>query len=693
MRILVVDDHEEDCYMLAVLLQGYGHEVKSATDGVDALEKALQEDFDMIISDVLMPQMDGFQFCREVKKNKTLKKIPFVFYTATYIEPSSKEFALNLGAERFIVKPAEPDIFMKIIKEVIECHLMGTLKAPKQPIEDETVYLKEYNERLIWKLEDKMLNLESVNKELKKSEAKYRDWIENANDAVIFFDRIGNINFVNPRFCVMTGYSVDEAKGLHFYKLIHPDSLDICSENFRKGLAGEEVPKNYEIKILTKTGKTVYIDNNVSTINKENKITGILAIMRDITERKHSELARKRADEEKSKLQIQLLQAQKMEAIGTLTSGVAHDFNNLLTVIQGYADLSIKTIDEKNPLYSDIQQIYIAAEKAARLTRQLLLFSRKKPVESVTLKINRMVDVLLKMLNRIIGEDIIIKTELAPDLWKARGDTGCIEQVIMNLAVNAKDAMPEGGKLTIRTENVILEKEYAVLDTESKSGRFICLSIEDTGCGMDKETLQHIFEPFFTTKRLGKGTGLGLSVVYGILKQHKGWIEVHSEPEKGSRFEIYLPAVFKEFDKREKKNNITGQDLQGKGERILLVEDEDGVREFAKTLFQRNGYHVLDAANAKSALSIFEKEEKNLHLVFVDMILPDKSGLELVEELTSQKPELRVLLGSGYTNEKIQWSVIREKGYRFVQKPYGVSDLLRIVREVIAFNETSGHGQ
>ena len=683
MRILVVEDHEEARYMLEVLLQGYGHEVKSATDGIDALERASQEDFDMIISDVLMPRMDGFQFCREVKKNKRLKEIPFVFYTATYIEPSSKEFALSLGAERFIIKPAEPDVFMEIIKEVIKKHKMGILKAPQQPIEDETVYLKEYNERLIWKLEDKMLNLESVNKELKESEEKYRDWIENANDAVIFVNKAGKINFVNSKFCEVTGYSIDEAKGLHYLKLIHPESLDLCSEYFSKRLAGEKVPGNYDIKILTKTGQKVYIDNNVSIIEKKGKIIGILAIMRDITARKLAELANKQADEEKSKLQAQLLQAQKMEAIGTLTGGVAHDFNNLLMVIQGYVHLGLEAIDKKDPLYANMQKIDAAAESAVRLIRQLLLFSRKQSIEFVTLKINNVSDALLKMANRIIGADIAIKTDLAPGLWKVRGDVGCIEQVIMNLAVNAKDAMPEGGKFMIKTENVILDKDYCEIVSEARPGRFICLSFKDTGCGMDKDTLQHIFEPFFTTKKLGKGTGLGLSVVYGIVKQHQGWIEVTSELEKGSTFKVYLPAVFKEPDKKTKEKMIPEQEFQGKGERILLVEDDEGVREFSKILFQRNGYHVFEAENAKAALSIFEKEKGDFHLIFTDMVLPDRSGLELVEQLILRKPDLRVLLTSGYTNEKIQWSIIRERGYRFVQKPYNVSELLRIVGKML----------
>jgi len=683
MKILVVDDHEEDRYMLEVLLRGYGHEVKSAADGAGALEMASQEDFDMIITDVLMPRMDGFQLCREIKKHKKLKKIALVFYTATYTEPSSKEFALNLGAERFIVKPTEPDVFMEIIKEVIKSYEMGTLKASKQPIEDETVYLKQYNERLIRKLEDKMLDLERVNKKLKESEEKYRDLIDNANDAVIVIEPTGYLSFVNPKFCEMSGYSMEEAKKLHFSKLVHSDYVDMVTEYFEKRLAGQEVTRNYEVQVLTKSGKTIYIDNNVTTIEKEGRIIGILTIMRDITERKLAEMASKRANEEKLKLQVQLLQTQKMEAIGTLTGGVAHDFNNMLAVIQGYADLSIKTIDEKDPLYSDMQQISIAAKSAARLTRQLLLFSRKQPIELVSLKINKMIDDLLKMLRRIISEDITIKTELEPDLWNVRADVGCIEQVIMNLAVNAKDAMPEGGELVIKTENVIVDKEYCELVSEAKPGKFVRLSVEDTGCGIDKKTLQHIFEPFFTTKRLGQGTGLGLSVVYGIVKMHEGWIDLASELGKGSKFEIYLPAVFKESDKKIKEV-FSLQELRGKGERVLLVEDEEVVRKFVKMIFQRNGYHVFEAANAKSALSIFEKEKGNFHLVFSDMILPDRSGLDLVEELISRKPELRILLSSGYTDEKVQWSVIRERGYRFVQKPYDVDNLLRIVRKVIS---------
>lgn len=390
----------------------------------------------------------------------------------------------------------------------------------------------------------------------------------------------------------------------------------------------------------------------------------------------------RRAEEEKEKIQAQLLQAQKMEAIGTLAGGVAHDFNNLLTTIQGYIDLTMMEVDEMDPLYGDLKQIRLAAMRAADLTRQLLLFSRKQPMEFTPLNINSTVDDLLKMLDRLIGEDITINIDLEPDSWTVRADAGNIEQVIMNLAVNARDAMPEGGKLTIKTENVTLNEEHSKVIPEARPGKFVCLSVEDTGVGMDKETIQHIFEPFFSTKEAGKGTGLGLSVVYGIVKQHEGWINVYSEPGRSSTFKVYLPAFSIKVEE-ETKETISLRELQGSGKRILLVEDEEGVRGFATRVLRENGYVVFEAVDAREALDIFEKEKGNFHLVFSDVVLPDKSGLELVDQLLSRKPEFRILLSSGYVDQKSQWSAIRERGFQFIQKPYNLPDLLRAIREAV----------
>ena len=378
----------------------------------------------------------------------------------------------------------------------------------------------------------------------------------------------------------------------------------------------------------------------------------------------------------------QLLQAQKMEAIGTLAGGVAHDFNNLLTAILGYTDFAMMKIDEANPLYRYLKQIHLASIRAAGLTRQLLLFSRKQPMERTLVKINKIIDNLLKMLNRLIGEDIAISTYLEPDLWIVHADEGNIEQVIMNLVVNARDAMPKGGNLTIKTENVSLNKKPCNVIAEAQYDKFICLSIEDTGAGMDKETVQHIFEPFFSTKEVGKGTGLGLSVVYGIIKQHDGWINVYSEPGQGSTFKVYLPAFSVKLE-NEAKDMISLQKLQGNGERILLVEDEEGVRELVTRALRENGYIVFKSKNSKDALDVFEREKRNFHMALCDVVLPDQSGLQLADQLLSRKPELRILLSSGYTDEKSQWSVIFKKGFRFIQKPYTIPNLLHAIKEIL----------
>ncbi len=393
-------------------------------------------------------------------------------------------------------------------------------------------------------------------------------------------------------------------------------------------------------------------------------------------------MERRHAEEEKGKIQAQLLQAQKMEAVGTLAGGVAHDFNNLLTAIRGYVDLVMMKVDETETFYRYLEQIRNASVRAADLTRQLLLFSRKQPMEFIHLNINRTIDDLLLMLNRLIGEDIVIRTDLEPDIWTVRADTGSIEQVIMNLAGNARDAMPNGGSLTIRTENVVLDEEQSNVILEARPGKFVCLSVEDSGAGMNKKTIQHIFEPFFTTKEAGKGTGLGLSVVYGIVKQHEGWINVSSKPGRGSTFRIYLPASSVKSEVEAEKT-ITVHKLQGSGERILLVEDEEGVRGFASEVLRGSGYSVAEAANVQEALEIFEREKGNFYLILSDVVLPDKSGLYLVDRLLSYKPELRVLLSSGYTDQKSQWSLIQEREFRFLQKPYTLADLLQAVKAVI----------
>jgi signal transduction histidine kinase/ActR/RegA family two-component response regulator len=395
-----------------------------------------------------------------------------------------------------------------------------------------------------------------------------------------------------------------------------------------------------------------------------------------------TQLERNRAESEKERIQAQLLHAQKLEAVGILAGGVAHDFNNLLTAIQVSADLAMLDVDEATPVYRTLQEIHQVSSHAGDLARQLLLFSRKHPMEYIPMNLNSTIENLKKMLNRLIGEDIEIQTRLDAEIWNVMADQGTMEQVVMNLILNARDAMPNGGRLAIQTGNVELTPGTMGKIPESRPGRFVKMTVQDTGIGMTPETLSRIFEPFFSTKGPGKGTGLGLSVVYGIVKQHEGWINVTSDPGNGSNFEVYLPAVSESAAPAAKETEIQ-TDLRGEGERILLVEDERSVQEYTVKALVRSGYSVTSASSSEEAMQWFEKEGGRFDLVFSDVVLPDQSGIELAEKFIAKKPKIKVLLCSGYTDQKSQWPIIRKKGFRYLQKPYSLNDLLKALREVL----------
>jgi len=515
---------------------------------------------------------------------------------------------------------------------------------------------------------------ESEVSEIERREAEeFSKGLFNSSTIGIYIIQDGKFQLVNPQFQKATGYSEDELLGIDSLMLVHPEDRDIVRKNAVEMLKG--VRSNpYQFRIINKSRKTEWVMEGVTPIRYRGRRAALGNFM-EITKRK-------RAEEEKEKLQAQLLWSQKMEAIGTLAVGVAHDFNNLLTVIQGNIEFAMKKVDEANPLSDNLKTIHQAALRAANLTSQLLLFGRKQLMKRKSININDTVNDLIKMLNRLIGEDFAINTDLEPNLWVVKADAGNIEQVIMNLVVNARDAMLEGGEITIKTENVYVDESYCKIYSYALSGKFVCLSVTDTGMGMDMETIKRIFEPFFSTKEAVKGTGLGLSVVYGIVKHHEGWINVYSETGIGTTLRVYLPAYFEKL-KDETKEIISLQELQGKGERILVVEDEEEVRKVAALALGENGYIIFEAADAEDALNIFEREKENFDLVFSDVVLPDKTGLQLVDQLLSRKPELRVLLSSGYANDKSQWPIMRERGYRFIQKPYALSDLIQAIREAI----------
>ncbi|OGP95557.1 MAG: hypothetical protein A2157_16500 [Deltaproteobacteria bacterium RBG_16_47_11] len=392
----------------------------------------------------------------------------------------------------------------------------------------------------------------------------------------------------------------------------------------------------------------------------------------------------KQAEKEKRSLEEQLRQSQKMEAIGQLAGGVAHDFNNLLTVIKGYSQLSLIDLKTDNPLKGNIEEIEKASERAVDLTRQLLAFSRRQVMELKVIDLSTILQNLEKMLRRVIGEDIELIIKLHGDLGKVKVDPGQIEQVILNLAVNAKDAMPNGGNLTIEITNEELDEEYACKHVAIKSGPYVRLSVSDTGCGMTPEVRERVFEPFFTTKEKGKGTGLGLSTVYGIVKQSGGNIWVYSEPGHGTTFKINLPRVDEPVDVL--GQGVTGEELPWGNETILVVEDEEGVRKLAVRILQRQGYKVLEASDGGEASILCDQHGGTIHLLLTDVVLPAMSGRKFAENLLSMRPEMRVLYMSGYTDNAIAAHGVLEEGLNYIQKPFTVGRLLRKVREVLDKN-------
>ncbi|MHB1391228.1 MAG: hybrid sensor histidine kinase/response regulator [Thermoleophilia bacterium] len=500
---------------------------------------------------------------------------------------------------------------------------------------------------------------------LAESETKLRAIFENSRDA-IGVSIAGEHVLVNSAYVKLFGYEDEgELIGRPILKLIAPDERDQVMVKVGQRADRESADNFFETCGLTKDGTEFDMEVSVSTYKLDNQ-TYTLVMLRDISEHKT--------------LEESLRQAQKMESIGRLAGGVAHDFNNYLTAVEGYIDLTLLDLPDGGDQRSNLLEARHSAERAANLTRQLLLFSRYEPLKPAVLNLNAIISNLLKMLSRLIGEQYTIASHFDDDLPPVKADAGQIEQVLMNLVVNARDAMADGGEIEIGTKKVLVDEVYARSHAVARAGEFVRFYVRDAGIGMDGDTCLHVFEPFFSTKQPGHGTGLGLSVAYGIIAQHDGWIEVESQPGCGATFSVFLPASDK-AQLAETETQPAGE-LRGQGQKILLVEDEESVRTLAEKMLAGNDYHVISAASAEEALELFEAAGGAYDLVFSDVILPGMNGVRLVERLLEIKPGLLVMLASGFA-EGVDFQAIRDQGYRFLDKPYALTDLLRQVKELL----------
>ncbi len=507
---------------------------------------------------------------------------------------------------------------------------------------------------------------------LRESEERYRTLFEGSRDAVYITTQEGRFVDFNQSFLDLFVYDKEELAALHAQETYaHPEDR----HKFQQEIEKKGFVSDYEVKLQKKDKKEMDCLLTAS-VRRDNDgtILGYQGILRDITERK-------RAEQEMKTLEEQLRQSQKMEAIGRLAGGIAHDFNNMLTIIKGYSQLSLSELKEDHPLRENLEGIQKATDRATGLIRKILAFSRRQVMEMNVLDLNILLIDLDKLLRRIIGEDIELVTVLAEDLGRVKVDPGQIEQVILNLAVNAKDAMLNGGKLTIETANAQLDEAYARSHIAVIPGRYVMFSMSDTGVGMSPDVRERIFEPFFTTKDKDKGTGLGLSTVYGIVKQSGGNIWVYSELNQGTTFKIYLPREEEPLEEiREKR---VEEELPYGSETVLVVEDEEELRKLAVQILQKQGYKVLEAPQGDEALLISQKYEGPIHLLITDVVMPGMSGRDLSERLTPLRPEIKTLYMSGHTNSAIIHHGVLEPGVNLLQKPFTPEALVRKVHGVL----------
>ena len=645
-RILIVDDERHNRQLLEVMLAPELFDVRSAATGEEALAMVAEDPPDLILLDIMMPGMDGYEVAARIKGNPANRSIPIIMVTALD-DRSARMHGLSAGAEAFLSKPVDHAELSVRVRNLLRLKAIG-----------------DYHDKYGRMLEGEVGSRAA---ELVESERLYRATFEAAPVGIVNIGLNGRWLRVNQRLCDLLGYSREALEGETGRALMQSDGIPAEAEALRALAAGRlECHVIDEKRFQRGDGSFMWARVKMSVHRAtDGEPQHFISVIEDITERRT--------------LEGQVRQSSKMDAIGRLAAGVAHDFNNLLTVITGFTELLIGDGGTSARQRKNLDEISKAARRATALTGQLLAFSRQQVLNPAPLDVNALITDMARMLNRLIGDDTHVALALAPNLSLALADRGQLEQVVMNLVVNARDAMPDGGSVTIETRNVDLEN--SAFHTETiVPGSYVMLAVTDTGKGMTREVQRRLFEPFFTTKQTGKGTGLGLSTTYGIVKQSRGYIWVYSEQGQGTTFKVYLPRSTQEGVPTTGPMSL----LPASGsETVLLVEDEESVREVAKHILDNAGYLVIEAVDGNEAERRFGTHDGVIDLVVADVIMPGCGGPELLKRLHVRAPALRVLYMSGYTEQSLARRAGIARGTPLVQKPFTAVELLRKVREVL----------
>ena len=633
LRVLIVEDYAPDAELLLLELERGGYApTAERVETPEAMRAALdRQAWDLVLADYALPRFNVMAAIAMIRERGL--DVPIIAVSGTADERTGIE-VMKAGAHDFFLKD----------------NLRLFVSAVRRELEDA----------------GQRRRRERAEHALRESERRYRELFEESKDAIFISAPDGRLIDVNPAAVEMLGYpSRRELLETHADRL-YVDPAD--RQRLVRELEAEGFVKDFEQRLKSTRGEVLTVLETSSAVRDERgTITGYRGILRDITTQRQ--------------LEHQFRQSQKLEAVGQLAGGIAHDFNNLLTLIAGNAEIALTPLLPDDPLRRNLEDVLSAAERAAGLTRQLLAFSRRQVLQPKVLDLNAVIAGIEKLLRRTIGEDVELAMALDPELGRVRADPGQIEQVLMNLAVNARDAMPGGGRLSFETANVELDDELARSHVAVTPGFYVMLAITDTGCGMDRETQNRVFEPFFTTKDPGKGTGLGLSTVYGIVKQSGGFIWVDSEPGHGTTFKTYLPRV--EDQAAWTPVDRASDRPTGGCETILLVEDEEGVRKLAALILERQGYRVHSAGDPAEAVRRCEQHRQVPDLLVTDMVMPTMSGLKLAKRILALLPETKVLYISGYVDKAVLGAADLVTDKPFLAKPFTAAALLRSVREVL----------